>query len=769
MTRTVADRMVESAGRGWVGREREIDALLSAATADEPPFLVAFVHGPGGIGKSHLVRRLLDGLPAPVRGAYLDGRDVEPTPRGLRRALGQALGSTAADPDVGALARALAARPTVLVIDTYEALGLLDAWLRTQFLPALPATTLTVLAGRDRPATAWHTTAGWQGLVAEFPLAALSADEADRLLRRRGLDERQARWAGEFAHGHPLALELAAAAVRADPRCTKAERWRPTACWKRSSGSSRPLPSPSSRPRRPSAGSPSPSSPRCSRRRRPAPLSTSCARCRSRSRRTTGLLLHDVVRDTVGNDLAMRDPDRRRAYRRRAVAHLTEHRPGSTADPWLRTADLMFLIENPVLRDACFPSVRPAYWVEPAAQRDRAAVFDIVARHESPAVLARWWERHAETFSVARGADGAVAAFVQIAELDRLGSLPADDPVADAWLAHLRDHPPAADDRVLVMRRWLGRRVGGAALARRVGVLAGRQARLHAAASTAAPHLLGRRRPAAARPDLRPARLRARGRPGAGRRHVAATRLARLRPGERGRLAGRAHRRRDDGDAGRVPTAGSVIGLSSRELEVLRLVADGRSNREIGELLFISEKTAGRHLSNIFTKLDVHSRAEAARIAAEQGSPSCRVSALQRSGQQTGVIARCGARARRPSFGASHLRRHPVHTLVITFDLVDMTHERYTEVCAELAPPSPRSPACWPRSGSPTRTSGRYGGVYLFADAAAGDGFLGSALARSVATNPHFAGLTVQRFGVDEVTTARTQPAVTVVGSAIAV
>jgi len=73
------------------------------------------------------------------------------------------------------------------------------------------------------------------------------------------------------------------------------------------------------------------------------------------------------------------------------------------------------------------------------------------------------------------------------------------------------------------------------------------------------------------------------------------------------------------GTTGPVAAPGSVIGLSSRELEVLRLVADGRSNREIGELLFISEKTAGRHVSNIFTKLDVHSRAEAARIAAEQG------------------------------------------------------------------------------------------------------------------------------------------------------
>ncbi|MBV9919454.1 MAG: helix-turn-helix transcriptional regulator [Pseudonocardia sp.] len=67
-----------------------------------------------------------------------------------------------------------------------------------------------------------------------------------------------------------------------------------------------------------------------------------------------------------------------------------------------------------------------------------------------------------------------------------------------------------------------------------------------------------------------------------------------------------------------APT-GSVIGLSSRELQVLRLVADGHSNREIGELLFISEKTAGRHVSNIFLKLDVHTRAEAARVAAEQG------------------------------------------------------------------------------------------------------------------------------------------------------
>jgi DNA-binding NarL/FixJ family response regulator len=53
-------------------------------------------------------------------------------------------------------------------------------------------------------------------------------------------------------------------------------------------------------------------------------------------------------------------------------------------------------------------------------------------------------------------------------------------------------------------------------------------------------------------------------------------------------------------------------GLTEREAEVLRLVATGSSNREVAALLFISEKTAHRHLSNIFTKVGVSSRTAAA-------------------------------------------------------------------------------------------------------------------------------------------------------------
>jgi DNA-binding NarL/FixJ family response regulator len=60
-------------------------------------------------------------------------------------------------------------------------------------------------------------------------------------------------------------------------------------------------------------------------------------------------------------------------------------------------------------------------------------------------------------------------------------------------------------------------------------------------------------------------------------------------------------------------------GLTRREGEVLTLVADGRSNREIAEALSISNRTVARHLTNIYTKIGVTSRTQAARYAIERG------------------------------------------------------------------------------------------------------------------------------------------------------
>jgi DNA-binding CsgD family transcriptional regulator len=58
-----------------------------------------------------------------------------------------------------------------------------------------------------------------------------------------------------------------------------------------------------------------------------------------------------------------------------------------------------------------------------------------------------------------------------------------------------------------------------------------------------------------------------------------------------------------------------TFGLSGREREVLGLIAQGRTNREIGEHLFISQKTVGVHVGKILDKLNVSGRVEAAAVA----------------------------------------------------------------------------------------------------------------------------------------------------------
>lgn len=67
----------------------------------------------------------------------------------------------------------------------------------------------------------------------------------------------------------------------------------------------------------------------------------------------------------------------------------------------------------------------------------------------------------------------------------------------------------------------------------------------------------------------------------------------------------------------RPETLHPAAGLTARELEVLRLVATGRTNRAIADALKLSEKTVARHISNIFNKLDVPSRAAATAYAFE--------------------------------------------------------------------------------------------------------------------------------------------------------
>jgi DNA-binding NarL/FixJ family response regulator len=72
----------------------------------------------------------------------------------------------------------------------------------------------------------------------------------------------------------------------------------------------------------------------------------------------------------------------------------------------------------------------------------------------------------------------------------------------------------------------------------------------------------------------------------------------------------------------RSTTLANPAGLTSRQLEVLDLLAEGLTNTQIAERLFVSSRTAEHHVEAIFAKLGVSTRKEAARRSAELGLTS---------------------------------------------------------------------------------------------------------------------------------------------------
>jgi DNA-binding NarL/FixJ family response regulator len=77
-----------------------------------------------------------------------------------------------------------------------------------------------------------------------------------------------------------------------------------------------------------------------------------------------------------------------------------------------------------------------------------------------------------------------------------------------------------------------------------------------------------------------------------------------------------------------APTVDDSPGLTRRELEILRLVAEGHSNAQLARMLWVTEQTVKFHLSNIYRKLDVANRTEASRWAQVHGLLEARQSTL---------------------------------------------------------------------------------------------------------------------------------------------
>jgi DNA-binding CsgD family transcriptional regulator len=611
----VADRLAVAAADALVGRERERDQLRAWVTDPDGPSVV-FVHGPAGIGKTALVTGTLVGPTTIV----VDGRNVEPTPATVLAHIGEVLGVERAAPTLEQIADAMAAASVAaLVVDSYERFGVVDGWLRNMLLPSLPARTTAVLVGRNPPNVAWRTAPGWRHLVVDMQLGPLSEDGAAQLVARKGLTGEPAERARRFGRGHPLALELACEALVRHPDLVVGDAPPPEVVeelvevlFDDLDPDLRDVVEAASVLRRvtvPALAAVLERDDAAAERAwvalRDLPFATV---------RSDGVELQAVVQDVTATRLELRDPGRARDLRRRAARAAlatVQHAPG-----WASTADLLHLVQNPVVRSAFIPPAGAQHPVETATADDLPNVLAITERYvgsDERAWLERWWRHHPAGLSVARARDGGVEAFNMVVEAAAIApELRRDDPAASAMLADMHERPLRRGGRALLVRRMLTSERGGQPCPELALMIVD----LKRTYLEMRPDLMRVYDTAAAAGPLAPM-LRALGFTLVTRgQAVDLWALEMPRGSVDAWIAGHI----EIETASTVDPSGQALAsLSAREREVLAALADGLTNQELAERLFISERTANRHLSNIFTKLGVRNRTSAARVAIEAG------------------------------------------------------------------------------------------------------------------------------------------------------
>jgi hypothetical protein len=434
-----------------MGREAELQGLTKLAQSGQ----IVYLHGLAGMGKSALLNHFVEQSQASGFSVIaLDCRTIEPTERGFLQA------ANGYD-DLKAFLEYLKtlAPPVVLVLDHYEVFRLMDTWTRQTLVPLLPAEVGLVLACRERPVAGWWGVEGFH----ELSLRPLDQSDALELLERRGISAGEAVRLNRIARGHPLALVLASAGVLENPERGLEDAAMARVIDELSRLYFADVEDPITRQALEAA---------CVVRRATEPilgamLDGDGAAAAHRlldlpfvEAGRDGIVVHEAVRDAVAGFLSATNPIRYRDYRRSAWRELrNEIRDAAPAELWRYTADILYLIDNPIVREAFFPSDAQPLAVEPARAEDAAAVDAIARAHEGPEaaeLLRQWWSKVPEDFSVARDREGAVAGFFLLLEDSTLRApLVKGDPVVESWVRHLRSHPLPGRQVALGFRRWL--------------------------------------------------------------------------------------------------------------------------------------------------------------------------------------------------------------------------------------------------------------------------------------------------------------------------
>jgi DNA-binding CsgD family transcriptional regulator len=288
---------------------------------------------------------------------------------------------------------------------------------------------------------------------------------------------------------------------------------------------------------------------------------------------------------------------------------------------WQSTADLLHLVQNPLIRNAYTPPGMQQHPVERASAEDRDEIVSIARKftgEESARLAARWWTLRREAFSVVRGGGGEVAGFSVTTTIGDGSELPLEDPAVGAVAAHLRRDPMPADGRAVVFRWALGSRHGEQPTPEVAGLVVDlKRTYLELRATLRRVYTVVADWPAAA-PVLQLMGFDPLQEVSVGDSRVVLACLD-FGPGGVDAWLGRHVLTEQLAPPPAPAVRPAALTLTAREQEVIGLLAEGMTNAQLAQALFISERTANRHVSNIFAKLGVHNRTLAARAWTEAG------------------------------------------------------------------------------------------------------------------------------------------------------